>query len=87
MFKKKKSINLSYNKQGIIYFTCQNYKELQQEVQEKIVNLCFYVAGEDYAALFELLTNEYKGLNCIAREHYISHVRLSNYRKRFYELW
>ena len=85
MFKKKKSIKLPYIKQGLIYFTCINYKDLPNEVQEKISNLCFLVAGEDYAALFELLTDRYKGLELIASEHYISERRLSDYRKRFYE--
>ena len=85
MFKKKKSINLPYIKQGLIYFTCMNYNDLPQTMQEKISNLCFFVAGEDYAALFELLTNRYKGLEFIASEHYISERRLSDYRKRFYE--
>ena len=85
MFKKKKSIKLTYIKQGLIYFTCMDYKEQSQETQEKILNLCILVAGEDYKALFELLTNRYKDLESIAREHYISHIKLSEYRKEFYE--
>lgn len=87
MFKKKKSINLSYIKQGLIYFTCMDYKNQPFEVKQKINNLCLEVAGEHHRALFAMLTDDTKNIHGIALAHYISETQLYYYRKKFYESW
>lgn len=87
MFKKRRGIKLSYNKQGLIYFICMNIKDLPAEVQDKVLNLCLVIAGEDYQALYEVLTCDYRTVEAIARKYYISEKKLYGYRKEFYERW
>ena len=40
MFKKRKGINVPYNKQGLIYFTCVNFKDMPENVQNRVKMLC-----------------------------------------------
>lgn len=87
MFKKKKSIRLSYKKQGLIYFTCLTYSLQPPNIQKRILNLCTEAAGEDFAALFDVLTDNCKTLERIAADFYLSPRKLSDYRVKFYELW
>ena len=86
MFKKRRGIKLSYNKQGLIYFICMNYKEMPVRIQKKISLLCDEV-GKEYAnVLFLVMTSE-KSIRTLAREHYISESLLYSLRKTFYEKW
>lgn len=87
MFKKRRGIHIPYNKQGLIYFICVNVKDMPEEVQQKILNLCIEVAGEDYKALYEVVTNDKKSVLSISLEYFISEKRLYRLRKEFYEKW
>ena len=87
MFRKRRGIHIPYNKQGLIHFTCVNVKDMPQEVQQKILNLCIEVAGEDYKALYEVVTNDKKSVLSISLEYFINEKRLYRLRKEFYEKW
>ena len=87
MFKRKRGIKLSYNEQGLIYFTCMNIKNQPARVQERIKHMCDEIGQENSSALFELLTNDKKSLECIADENFMSEKNLSQMRKKFYEQW
>lgn len=87
MFRKRRGIHIPYNKQGLIYFTCVNVKDMPQEVQQKILNLCIEVAGQDYKALYEVVTNDRKSVLSISLEYFINEKRLYKLRKEFYEKW
>lgn len=86
MFKKKKSIHLSYARQGLIYFTCITYNIQPQKVKTAIENLCVEVAGEDYKVLFGLLTRG-SVVELTAEENYINGKLLSKWRAEFYHEW
>lgn len=58
MFKFKRSIPVSYEKQGYIYFVGRNYKNLPKDKQQQVKDLCLKTGGEYHAALFELLTTD-----------------------------
>lgn len=58
MFRYKKSIPVSYEWQGYIYFTSLLYWELPKRTQEKILNLCIAAGKENYQALFEFVTTD-----------------------------
>lgn len=58
MFRYKKSIPVSYERQGYIYFTSLLYWELPKRTQEKILNLCIAAGKENYQALFEFVTTD-----------------------------
>lgn len=85
VFKQKRGIRLSYIQQGIVYFTCLNYKNEPADVRSGIIKLCREVAGEDYRALFDILTKDYVIIEGVARKNYITARRLCRYKEIFYE--
>ena len=87
MFKKRRGINLSYEKQGLVHFVCVNYEDMPDEVQNKIYNICNEV-GKEYAdALFKVVTDNKRSIRSISEECHVSEMSLYRYRKRFYEAW
>ena len=50
MFRFKKSVPVSYDRQGYIYFTSRLYEELPPRAQQVIDNLCLECGGEYYQA-------------------------------------
>lgn len=87
MFKKRRGIRVPYNKQGLIHFTCLDVRNQPEEIQHKIHNLCIEVAGEDWRALYEAMTNDDLNIAGVAMKYYISEKKIYNYRKTFYEAW
>ncbi len=87
MFKKRRGIKLPYNKQGLIYFTCVNYKDMPEDVQNKIINLCNEVGKQHADVLFAVVTNSSKSIRSLSIEYHISEMSLYRYRKKFYEAW
>lgn len=87
MFRKRRGIHIPYNKQGLIYFICVNVKDMPQEVQQKILNLCIEVGKEDYKALYEVVTNDKKSILSISLEYFLNEKKLYRLRKEFYEKW
>lgn len=87
MFRKRRGIHIPYNKQGLIYFVCVNVKDMPEEVQQKILNLCIEVGKEDYKALYEVVTNDKKSILSISLEYFLNEKKLYRLRKEFYEKW
>ena len=87
MFKKRRGIHIPYNKQGLIYFTCVNYRDLPDEVVQKITRLCDEIGKEHALVLFEVVTNSSKSIRALAMDYHISEMSLYRYRKKFYEAW
>lgn len=87
MFRKRRGIHIPYNKQGLIYFICVNVKDMPEDVQQRILNLCIEVAGEDYKALYEVVTNDKKSILSISLEYFLNEKKLYRLRKEFYEKW
>ena len=86
MFKKMRGLKMPYRKQGLIYFTCLNYNEADEETQNKIELLCYECAKEYKKALFELVTTS-ASVTHIAQKYYISERTLYRLRERFYNSW
>jgi len=58
MFRFKSGVDVTYNRQGYIYFTSRLYKELAGEDQKTILNLCLEHGGEYYQSLFEFVATD-----------------------------
>lgn len=88
MFRKLRGVRLSYIEQGLIYFTCANFRHQTKEIQKRIKSLCVEVGGDYADALFDVLTKvgQYS-VERIAMEHYVSPETLYRLRRRFYEAW
>ena len=87
MFKKRRGIKLPYNKQGLIYFVCVNYREMPEHIQDKIADLCNKVGGEYAEVLYKVVTDSNRSVRSLAIEYHISERNLYRYRKKFYESW
>lgn len=79
-----RGVKLPYKKQGFIFFLCQNYEELPEDIQTGIRMQCRLVAGEYAGALLAVLTTG-KSISNIALQYHTSESALYRYRKRFYE--
>ena len=86
-FRKYKGIRLSYEKQGLIYFTCRTYREQPAKVQEKILTLCEKASRENPYALFVLLTTDQSTTAIAMKFNISSENTLYAARRRFYEMW
>ena len=87
MFKKRRGIHVPYNKQGLIHFTCVNVKDMPEEIQQKIWDLCIEVGGRHCRALYALMTDSNESVRSISGKFFISESQLYIYRKQFYEKW
>jgi len=88
MFRFKRAVNVSYNRQGYIYFLSRSYKRLRQRDRERIRKHCEKVAGknaENMEALFEFVTTD-DTATAICLRHYIgSKTTLDRLVKIYYE--
>lgn len=85
-FKKLRGIDLPEEQQGLIRYTCLNWRTQPVWVQEKIRYICEQCAGAYQHALFEVMTTN-RSITAIAIEHALSESMLYAMRKRFYESW
>lgn len=84
MFRFKESVNVSYERQGYIYFTSLRYDELDEGKQKKIRKLCRECGGAHSKALFKAVTTETSdGLICDT--YYISKSTLYRMKREYYE--
>ncbi len=83
MFRMKKGIPVSYERQGYIYFASRLYPELGQKDQQKILNLCLENGGEYYQALFEFVTSN-QGAELVCQRHHLSRSTLERAVRRYY---
>ena len=87
MFKKRRGIHLPYDKQGLIHFTCVNVKEMPEDVQQKIKQLCDEIGKEHSEVLYKVVTDSNRSIRSLAMEYCISETQLYYYRRKFYESW
>ena len=84
MFRHQKSIPLSYERQGYIYFTSRMYAELPERRRRKIRELCTE-HGDEYAdALLEFMTTD-QGETEICMRYNLSQSTLRRAKRRCYE--
>lgn len=78
---------MSYEKQGIIYFTLQNICEQPSEIRNKAKALCDKIAGADSQALYVFLTSNIDTAQSVSLKYYIAERKLYQLRKEFYIEW
>lgn len=85
-FKRGKRYGLPYEKQGLIYFTCLNYKDLPKKQREKIDRLCEKIGGQHRRALLEAVTTE-KTMLQVAMEYKVDESWLYRLVCRFFRAY
>ena len=83
MFRYKKSVPVSYDRQGYVYFTSRLYRELPTRRQERIIGLCQRCGGEYGQALFEFVTGG-AGAEVVCARHHLSRSTLERAVRRYY---
>lgn len=86
-FRKYRGMRLTYEQQGLVFFTCRNYPRLPQEQQKKILRLCQRVGRNNPYALFLLLTTDRSVQSLMAQFKLGSESTLYEARNSFYRLW
>lgn len=84
MFRFKKAVPVSYDRQGLIYFQSKAYKTLSAAQQKKILNLCAECGGEYHQALFEFVTTD-TGATAVCVQHHLSRSTLERVVRKYYE--
>lgn len=89
MFKRLEKLNIPYDRQGLIYFICMNYKDLPPWEQEKILQLCIEVSADYYQPLFKMVTTDVSTHPVwrIAADYYLDKGLLYKLRRKFYLKW
>lgn len=82
-FKYKKSIPLSYDRQGLVYFTSKNYRFLPVAQRRKIDRLIRNV-GKEYAAALRAFVIQGKSSTQIEAEYFCSASTLYRLVRRYY---
>lgn len=83
MFRPKKSLPISYERQGYIYFTSKSYSVLPKEKRQRIEELCLKAGGEYHKALFEYVTTD-ASVTKICLLHHIDDNTLHRAVNRYY---
>ena len=83
MFRYKKSVPVSYERQGYIYFRSRCYKDLPEQEKRQIVNLCMTAGGAYYQALFEFVTSD-EGATAVCMRHHLSRSTLERAVRKYY---
>lgn len=82
-FKSGSRYGIPEEKQGLIYFTCVNYRDRPENLQHLIMNLCLEIGGEHYQALFEAVTTR-RNILPVASDHYMDESTLWRLCRDFY---
>lgn len=83
MFRYKKSLGVSYNRQGYIYFASRLYRELPEGKRRKLEALCVQCGGEHNRALLDFVTTD-AGADLVCDRHYLSRSTLHRMVRRYY---
>lgn len=83
MFRFKRSIPVSYDRQGYIYFTSRLFRDLPERQRQEILDLCRECGGEYAAALLEFVTSDATATE-ICMKHNVSRSTLERAVRRYY---
>ena len=84
MFRYKKSVPVSYERQKYIHSKSLRYKALPEKDQEEIRRICRECGGEYYSALMEYVTTD-AGAEAVCASHYLSKSTLYRAARLYYK--
>lgn len=86
MFRFKRAVPVSYNRQGFIYFYSKRFAELTPEEQKIIKTVCHKAGGEHYNAVLEAVTTDHSE-TAVCMRHNLSESTLKRAVRRYYALF
>ena len=85
MFRKYKSVNLTYDEQGLIYFILRKFDSLPLRLQKRIERMLKDIAGRDYEAVRDFLVCG-MDIKCVMDKHHWRYSqKLYDCRREFFE--
>ena len=82
-FKLKKSIPLSYDRQGYVYFACRNYSQLPVQMRRQIDRLIETVGGV-YADALRAFMIQGESASAVEARYHCSYAQVYRVVKEFY---
>ena len=86
MFRFRKSVPVSYDRQGMIYFYSRLYRTLPEKKQARIRCLCQDAGGEYAEALFDFMVGDLTAPGVCAK-YYISQSTLDRVVRKYYMIF
>lgn len=86
MFRYKKSVPLSYDRQGYIFFLSRLYDQMPEEKRRMILELCDEAGGEHSKALFMFVTTDISATAICAR-YFLSRSTLERVVRKYYMIF
>ena len=86
MFRYKRSIPVSEDKQGYVYYASRLYSQMDRKGREAIHRLCQAAGGEYSEALLEFVTTD-PTATAICQRHFLSRSTLYRAVRRYYEFF
>lgn len=83
-FRYKSGVRQGYTRQGYIYFTSRRYKDMPEDRQRQIRDLCLQCGGEHGDALLEFVTTGATATSVCMR-HYLGKSTLYRCVRDYYE--
>lgn len=84
MFRYKRGVKISYNKQGYVHFVSKRYAVLQGNKQKTILEMCIQHGGEHWRALFEYITTDVSAEE-VTQRHGITKPILYAMMRKYYK--
>lgn len=85
-FRYRPGLGISYDRQGLIFFTSRSYDSQPARVRRKIENLCRAAAGDNWRALFCYVTTD-TGTVAVCQRFHLSENSLHRAVRKYYRLW
>ena len=85
-FKKMRGVKKPEEEQGLIFYTCLNYKKQPHHIKRKIDDLCITQGGDKAEALREWLITGCDA-TYVSQKHHWSESALYAARRRFFNSW
>ena len=86
MFRYRKGVPLSYDRQAYIYYCSRLYRTMSEKKQTRIRQLCRDAGGQHAAALLDLVTGKLTATE-VCGKHYISQSTLDRAVRKYYMLF
>ena len=86
MFRFRRAVPVSYNRQGFIYFYSKRFSELTPEDQKIIKAVCHKSGGEYCDAVLEAVTTDHSK-TAVCMRHNLSESTLERAVRRYYALF
>lgn len=85
-FRFRPGLGVSYERQGLIYFTSRTYADQPKRVRDRIDRLCRECGGDHADALREFVTTD-ADCAAVCRRFFVSSCTLYRAVRRYYREW